>query len=173
MKIIPLAAAALSACLSISSAGAQEQRVIGEYRDWVGVTYQEDGKDVCYIYSFPKSEEGDYTRRGPAYVQVTRRVATGAKDVVSFEAGYPYDQDSNVTVSVDGGNRFELFTHPQTPETAWAPDDSTDKALVEAMRKGVKMTVRGRSSRGTDTSDSYSLLGFTDAHQAIAKACGG
>jgi hypothetical protein len=33
------------------------------------------------------------------------------------------------------------------------------------------MVVKGTSSRGTKTTDSYSLLGFTKAHKAIDTAC--
>jgi hypothetical protein len=32
--------------------------------------------------------------------------------------------------------------------------------------------VEGRSKRGTQTRDRYSLSGFTAAHAAISKACG-
>ena len=50
-------------------------------------------------------------------------------------------------------------------------DDETDGALVESMRAGVEMTVRGTSARGTDTTDTYSLSGVTAAMGEIDKAC--
>ena len=34
------------------------------------------------------------------------------------------------------------------------------------------MIVQGTSSRGTKTTDTYSLIGFTKAYRAIADACG-
>ena len=37
---------------------------------------------------------------------------------------------------------------------------------------GSGMIVRGVSSRGTETTDTYSLNGFTRAHNAIGQACG-
>ena len=40
------------------------------------------------------------------------------------------------------------------------------------MRKGRTMVVTGTSTRGTLTTDTYSLSGFTKASRAIAKACG-
>ena len=39
------------------------------------------------------------------------------------------------------------------------------------MRAGANMIVRGKSWRGTNTKDTYSLLGFTAALRAINKAC--
>ncbi len=44
--------------------------------------------------------------------------------------------------------------------------------MVQAMRRGRKMVVRGLSTRGTKTVDTYQLAGFTAAHKAIGKACG-
>ena len=40
------------------------------------------------------------------------------------------------------------------------------------MAKGRQLIVTGYSSRGTKTTDTYSLAGFTAAYKAIGKACG-
>jgi hypothetical protein len=68
---------------------------------------------------------------------------------------------------VDGRNAFTLFTHD---ETAWAYDED-DAKLVTAMKAGSEMVVVGTSSRGTRTTDTYSLMGFTNAHEAITGEC--
>ncbi len=44
-------------------------------------------------------------------------------------------------------------------------------ALIEAMKKGSKLTVTSTSSRGTDVTDFYSLSGITAALDAITKEC--
>ena len=46
-----------------------------------------------------------------------------------------------------------------------------EKRLVEAMKKGSLMTVQGRSSRGTLTTDKYSLSGISAALDRIAQEC--
>ena len=56
--------------------------------------------------------------------------------------------------------------------TAWSNTPADDAKLVEAMRKGGKLTVKGVSSRGTETVDQFSLSGFTAAMKAISDACG-
>ena len=61
-----------------------------------------------------------------------------------------------------------LFTQG---DTAWTMGEADDAALVAAMKAGVDMVVRGKSERGTDTKDTYSLLGFTAAYDAIGQAC--
>ncbi|MFO1113388.1 MAG: invasion associated locus B family protein [Rhodospirillales bacterium] len=50
-------------------------------------------------------------------------------------------------------------------------DATVDRAIVAAMKAGQKMTVRGTSARGTITTDTYSLSGFSAALAAIDKAC--
>jgi hypothetical protein len=39
------------------------------------------------------------------------------------------------------------------------------------MIRGLEMVVRGTSSRGTATKDTYSLRGFTAAYEAARDAC--
>ncbi|MFI5018219.1 MAG: invasion associated locus B family protein, partial [Dongiales bacterium] len=56
-------------------------------------------------------------------------------------------------------------------DRAWAKDATADKAMIDAMRKGSSLTVKGTSSRGTEITDTYSLLGFSKAYQAIGAAC--
>lgn len=52
-----------------------------------------------------------------------------------------------------------------------AVNSEEDRKLVKAMKAGSKMVVVGYSSRGTKTTDTYSLSGFTAAYNAISKAC--
>ena len=68
-----------------------------------------------------------------------------------------------------GSIRFKLFTYD---DSAWAVNSEEDRKLVKAMKAGIKMSVVGYSSRDTKTTDTYSLSGFTDAYNAISKACG-
>jgi invasion protein IalB len=56
-------------------------------------------------------------------------------------------------------------------EWAWAPTDEADKKMVQAMKRGAKATLTGRSSRGTKTEDTFSLKGFTAAVEDASKRC--
>lgn len=160
-------AAAVAAVALAGAAGAQDIRRLGAYQHWSAFTFQEDGSKVCYMASEPQKEQGDYDKRGDVYAMVTHRPGQGTEDVVSFVIGYPFKEDSRVSVDIDG-KTFTLFTHN---DTAWAPDKQTDEALVQAMIKGRRMVVDGTSKRDTETTDTYSLIGFTKAHQAIDQAC--
>lgn len=166
LAALPLAAV-LAFGIAAGPAEAQDIRRLGNFQDWQAYVFEEDGNKVCYMASEPKEEEGDYTQRGDVHAMVTHRPAQGTENVVSFIIGYPFKEDSRVSVNIDG-KTFTLFTHK---DTAWAPDTQTDGALVQSMRAGRQMIVRGTSTRGTETVDTYSLLGFTAAQKAINDAC--
>ncbi len=141
---------------------------LGRFRDWYAAAYEDGGRTICYMASRPTASAGDYSRRGPAYVQVTRRKGDSGPDVVSFEAGYPFADGAEIEVAIDGA-AFALFTQG---ETAWAYDSDGDGALAKAMAGGARMIVKGASARGTATMDTYSLMGFTAARNAMTEACG-
>ncbi len=141
---------------------------LGIHGDWSAFKTAESNSDVCYIGSEPQKAEGDYTQRGETYVLVTQRPGVKELDVVSIRAGYNYRQGSEVFIKI-GGSSFTLFT---SEGHAWARDTETDRELVKAMQRGNKMVVKGTSWRGTVTTDTYSLKGFTAAYKASRTACG-
>lgn len=142
-------------------------QLIDVYNKWEAYTYSEDGQKVCYMGSQPTSAKGDYTQRGKIYVMVTHRPALKLLNEVSFITGYTYKSGSEVDLRIDSKS-FKLFTQD---DSAWAVNSEEDRKLVSAMKAGSTMVVVGYSSRDTKTTDTYSLLGFTDAYNAISKAC--
>lgn len=149
-------------------AAAQAIERISNHQDWSAFRYKQDGETVCYMASTPKKSEGDYTSRGDVFAIVTHRPASNRIGEVSISAGYAYQKGSSVRLKI-GADSWDLFTDGGT---AWAPTAPEDQAIVKAMRAGSSMTVKGTSSRGTLTTDTYSLLGFSKAYGAISQACG-
>ena len=158
---------ALPLLFAWSLPAATQDKVLGTYREWSAQTFSEGGKIVCSMWSQPIKAEGKYTRRGDIYVFVTHRPANDRLSELGFEAGYTFKSDSDVSVVISGES-FALFTKDST---AWNRTTEGDEALVKAMRSGSRMIVKGASSRGTLTTDTYSLSGFSAAHDAINAAC--
>jgi len=104
-------------------------------------------------------------RRGDILLFVTYRPAKSAE--VSFMGGYPFADGSTVELSV-GNETFTLFTEG---EGAWAGSSEEDVKIVDALKAGAEATVTGRSSRGTQTADTFSLMGFTAAMNEAADRC--
>lgn len=153
--------------LGTGPAMAQDVEFLGTFRDWHAFQFTENGNKVCYMASKPTRHEENNRPRGDIFLLVTHRPAEGTRDVINVVAGYTYAAGSEARAQI-GDETFSLFTNA---DKAWARDPATDQSLVTAMRAGSTMTVRGESDRGTQTVDTYSLLGFTAAHNAIGEAC--
>jgi hypothetical protein len=163
------------AALLASGVAAQEQstnRVAAE-TDWS--VFVEDNPTECWGVSTPKetvnSRDGRVVavNRGQTLLMVFYRPSAGAKGQVAFTGGYPFASGSTVNMNISGTS-FELFTEG---EWAWPATTEDDNKIITAMKRGADAVLTGRSGRGTQTKDSFSLLGFTAAVEDAAKRCGG
>ena len=173
MKTCGLALGALA--LVASGAVAQEQSTnrVAAKTDWS--VFVEDNPTECWGVSTPKevvnTRDGRVVavNRGQTLLMVLYRPSAEAKGQVAFTGGYPFASGSTVTMDISGDS-YELFTEG---EWAWPATTSDDAKIIAAMKRGADATLVGRSSRGTQTSDKFSLLGFTAAVEDAAKRCGG
>lgn len=149
-----------------TGAAAEEVTVIGSSGKWSAYSLTEDGNRVCYMASEPVSEKGNYTKRGQVFALVTHRPADKTFNVVSIVPGYSYKENSTVDVRI-GNKKYTLYTWGNR---AWA-QDADDAKIVDAMVRGSTMVIKGYSERGTLTTDTYSLSGFTATRNMINKAC--
>ena len=120
--------------------------------------------DYCFIGSAPvETDLPESKQRGITYILVYR--INKSKDaIVQIAAGYPYKKDQNVDVTIDNV-QFDFYSDD---DTAWSNDDNK---VIFAMKKGIKLTVKGESSRGTKTTDIYTLKGFTVAYNQLFNDC--
>lgn len=144
---------------------AQDQTMVGAFSDWTVWQYMEARNRVCYMTSRPLDKEPRAANRNDVYIHVSHQ--PGARDVVSVVNGYTFEANAVVTVTVDAAE-FKLFTKD---DTAWAYTPQQDGQLARAMAAGARIIVKGKSNRGTETTDTYSLSGFTAAHTALDRAC--
>lgn len=144
--------------------------LIGSYKKWDAMKAKDRSNTMCYMISTPTKWRANKknVRRGDIYFTVTTRPSVKIKNQMSVTVGYPLRTGSEVTVIIDGKKRFKMFTQG---DTAWTYAPRDDKILVDAMRAGSTMQVIGTSSRGTRTTDTYSLSGFTAANNAINRQC--
>lgn len=141
---------------------------VGTFGDWNVQTYEEGGGKICLMWGQPEKSEGNYTRRGDVYAYVTQRPSKKRLNEVSISIGYPFKKGSALSIGI-GKSKFSLFTDA---DTAWNEKSADDTKMVRAMRAGATMIAKGISGRGTKTTDTFSLKGFTKAYAAMNKACG-
>ncbi|MEM9734951.1 MAG: invasion associated locus B family protein [Pseudomonadota bacterium] len=151
--------------LSTDSANAQTPKPIKQHKAWGAYTYNDAraGK-ICYILSIPTAKEPTDRDHGDVFFLVSQKPDGSRKFEPQVEVGYPLKPQAAVTVTVDGKD-FKMFSQGNN---AWLEDVGQEPALVEAMRAGRSMKVSGQSSRGTQTSYTYSLSGVTAALNEVA-----
>jgi hypothetical protein len=139
--------------------------------DWS--VFTEENPKECWGVSSPKetvnTRDGQpaSVRRGDILLFVTFRPGSGAAGEISFTGGYPFAPGSTVNVTIDSSS-FELFVDG---EWAWPATREDDAALLAAMKGGTSAVLSARSARGTQTKDTFSLLGFTAAMEEAEKRC--
>ena len=141
---------------------------LGGAQGWDAYSDTEKGHKICYLVGEPSKSEPAGAKRNKIYASVTHRPAEKVSNEVSFNAGYLFKDGSDAELIVDG-RKFSLFTNK---DSAWSRDAATDKAVVDALAKGKTAVLKGTSARGTETTDTYSLAGLTQALGQIDKACG-
>ncbi|MBL4613809.1 MAG: hypothetical protein JKY27_02890 [Magnetovibrio sp.] len=157
----------LLACMVLSSH--TWAKTLMENGDWQAIRELENGKPVCVMSAGPEKSVGKYTKRGTVLAIISHRPKEKRFGEVAFQAGYTFKKWAKATATIDAKKSFKLFTQGGH---AWAMDTKADKQLVKAMRAGHKLVIKGTSSRGTLTTDTYSLKGFSANWKAISKACG-
>jgi hypothetical protein len=158
-----------------TAASAQQQTAdrVGTFNDWSVYTAVSATGRVCFAVSQPIETAPTGVNRDAIYFMLSTWPATGIRNEAFIIIGYPFATDSTVTVTIDNTDTFEFFTGNDTTnnDAAWLRDLGQEGALVVAMQRGAEMVVRGRSQRGTDTTDRYSLRGVTAALSRVAQEC--
>lgn len=153
-----------------ASAQVSTNRVAAD-TDWS--VFVEDDPKECWGVSAPKetvnTKDGEAVavRRGDILLFVTYRPEGSGE--VSFTGGYPFADGSTVELDVSG-TKFDLFTDG---EWAWPASKEDDAKIVDALKAGTSVVLTARSSRGTQTQDTFSLLGISAALDEAAKRCEG
>ena len=133
----------------------------------VGKWSFEKTEEYCYIGSLAtESDLPSDKKRGSFYILVYKNIGN-PDTVVQLEAGYSYKVPSDIIVNIDKGE-YKFYTTEDLPTASWTDED---KQVIFAMKKGLELFVKGESSRGTITNDTYTLKGFTAAYNKLTADC--
>ncbi|MFY9827861.1 MAG: invasion associated locus B family protein [Rhodoplanes sp.] len=144
-------------------------QLLGQFGDWGAYTASPGGRKVCFALAKPASAKTDPPNRprDPMYVFISSRPADNVQNEVSVMFGYQFKPNAEASLDV-GGSSFLMYTQS---DGGWVKNAAEEPRLVEAMRKAGDMTVKGVSSRGTATTDVYSLKGLSQALDRVAQEC--
>jgi hypothetical protein len=158
-----------AAAPAAAAAGGAEPTLIGQFGTWGAYTATPNGKKVCFALAKPSSSKTNPPNRprDPAYAFVSTRPAEKVTNEVSIMIGYTLKPGSESTLEV-GGASYAMYTQG---DGLWIKNAAEEERMVDAMRKGADVTVKGMSAKGTETTDTFSLKGLAQALDRVAQDC--
>ena len=162
-------AAAKPAAAATAAAGGAEPTLIGQFGTWGAYTATPNGKKICFALAKPSSSRTSPPNRprDPAYAFISTRPAEKVSNEVSIMIGYALKPGSESTLEV-GGATYAMYTQG---DGLWIKNAAEEERMVEAMRKAADVVVKGVSAKGTETTDTFSMKGLSQALDRLAQDC--
>ena len=152
-----------------AAAGETQPRLLGQYGDWGAYSAAPGGRKVCFSIAKPKASQTNPAgrKRDQAYVFVSTRPSENVRNEVSVIIGYPFKPSTDASVEI-GAAKFAMYT---MNDGAWIKNVAEEARMVDAMRKGSDLTIKGVSGHGTESTDQYSLKGLSEALDRAGREC--
>jgi Invasion associated locus B (IalB) protein len=152
-----------------SAVGEVQPTLLGQYGDWGAYYASPGGKKICFAIAKPKSTQTNPAgrKRDPIWLFVSDRPAENVHNEVSVIIGYPFKSPSDATAEI-GSAKFAMYT---LNDGAWIKNVAEEARMIEAMRKGSDLTVKGMSGHGTESTDQYALKGLSQAMDKAEQEC--
>jgi Invasion associated locus B (IalB) protein len=149
--------------------GGVQPKLLGQYADWGAYTASPGGKKVCFAIAKPSSSETvpPNRPRNPIYMFISTRPAEKVTNEVSIVIGYPFKPGADATIAV-GSASFPLYTQQ---DGAWIKNAADEANMVNAMRSSQTAVIKGVSSKGTQSSDTFGLKGLSQALDRVGQEC--
>ncbi len=146
--------------------------LLGQYGDWGAYTASPGGQKVCFALAKPTSSVDNPPNRrtaaNPVYMFISTRPTEKVSNEVSvLVTGYVFKPNSEASVAVGGAN-FPMYTQN---DGAWVKNAAEEAKLLDTMRKGADVVIKATTSRGTQTTDTFSLKGIGQAVDRASQEC--
>ena len=155
--------------LSICSIAYSEENLksIGKFKDWESFILSQDGNKICFAQSIPVVRAPKKLKRDPSRLFVSFRPGEKIKNEVSVTNGYEFKLKTPVTAK-SGKRIYDLFSKGRF---AWVIDSKDESKMIATMKKASRLMIIGNSENGEQTTDHYSMMGFTKAYNSAKKSC--
>jgi hypothetical protein len=147
-------------------ANANTPKSTGKYKNWESFAVETDKGKICFAQTKPTKRAPSSIKRNESKLFVTFRPAETIKDEISLTSGHDY-KSSTVTVS-SGKRNYSFFSQKNF---AWLLDDQEEQKFIKLMKKATDIIVKARTAKGAETTDHYSMMGFTKAYNTAKKTC--
>ena len=153
--------------ISFSARSAEDLKSIGKFKDWETFTVTENNNKICFAQSIPILRAPKKFERNPSRLFVSFRPTEDTKDEVSATSGYTFQKEKIVKAKT-GYKTYNFFSQE---EFALILDTEEEQKFIKAMKKASRVMIIGRTEKGKQTIDHYSLMGFSKAYDTARKNC--
>ena len=140
---------------------------IGKFKDWESFILSQDGNKICFAQSIPVVRAPKKLKRDPSRLFISFRPGENIKNEISVTNGYEFKLKAPVAAK-SGKKTYDLFSKGKF---AWVTDNEDEKKLISTMKKASRLMIIGNSEKGAQTTDHYSMMGFTKAYNTAKKSC--
>ena len=153
---------------TFSAISAEENlKSVGKFKDWESFVLLQDGNKTCFAQSIPVVRAPKKIKRDPSRLFISFRPTENVKNEVSVTNGYDFKLKTPVTAK-SGKKSYDLFSKGRF---AWVVDIKDEQKLIVTMKKASRLMIIGNSQKGNQTTDHYSMMGFTKAYNSAKKSC--
>ena len=149
-----------------SSAAANMPKSSGKYKNWESFVLMTEKGKICFAQTRPVKRAPAAIKRNESRIFVTFRPTENVKDEISVTSGHTY---KNSTVSAKSGkSNYSFFSQGNF---AWLLDENEEKKFIKLMKRATNLMIKGKTKDGAETTDHYSMMGFTKAYNTAKKTC--
>ena len=143
---------------------ASDAKLLGKFDNWSAYTATARGARICFaLTASPKTKSG-----GRAYAMVTNRPNDKIVNEVSILTDYKVMGGSAPSTVEVGSDSYAMYGQDNG---YWIKNLADETRLIEAMRVGKEIAVKGRAAEGSAKNESYSLKGFAQALDRVNREC--
>ena len=147
--------------------GEENLKSIGKFKNWESFVLSQDGSKICFAQSIPIVRAPKKLKREASRLFVSFRPSENIENEISITNGYEFKLKAPVTAK-SGKKNYDLFSKGRF---AWIADNKDEKKLIVTMKKASRLMIIGNTEKGDQTTDHYSMMGFTKAYNTAKKSC--
>ncbi|MBN9454651.1 MAG: hypothetical protein J0I42_22150 [Bosea sp.] len=155
------------AAAAAASSGQGQAMLLETAGKWQAFSSHQGRSKVCYALSKAETRIPANLKDVEGLLFVSSRPGEGVRNEISFVMNFDLKEGVEHQAII-GNERFALVAKGQN---MWLKNPAEEPRMLDALRRGSGLEVKGTSKRGNPTSDKYSLAGISQIVKRAEDAC--
>lgn len=155
------------AATAAASSGQGQAMLLETAGKWQAFSSQQGRSKVCYALSKAETRMPANLKDVEGMLFVSSRPGEGVRNEISFVMNFDLKEGVEHQAII-GNERFALAAKGQN---MWLKNPAEEPRMLDALRRGSGLEIKGTSKRGNPTSDKYSLAGISQIVKRAEDAC--